>query len=66
MHVAVGHALGESPAAGELTMRMLFGATQNETERTLAARIARSGGSLRIEWTPAGALITAYPDPTRW
>jgi len=39
---------------------MLFGATQNETERTLAVRLARSGGSLRIEWTPAGALITAY------
>jgi predicted Zn-dependent peptidase len=60
VQVAVGHALGESPAAGELTMRMLFGATQNETERTLAVRLARSGGSLRIEWTPAGALITAY------
>jgi predicted Zn-dependent peptidase len=60
VQVAVGHALGESPAAGELTMRMLFGATQNETERTLAMRIAQSGGSLRIEWTPAGALITAY------
>jgi predicted Zn-dependent peptidase len=63
VQVAVGHALGESAAAGELTMRMLFGATQNETERTLAARIARSGGSLRIEWTPAGALITAYARP---
>ena len=63
VQVAVGHALGESPAAGELTMRMLFGATQNETERTLAVRIARSGGSLRIEWTPAGALITAYARP---
>jgi zinc protease len=60
---AVGHALGESPAAGELTMRMLFGATQNETERTLAMRIVQSGGSLRIEWTPAGALITAYARP---
>jgi predicted Zn-dependent peptidase len=63
VQVAVGHALGESPAAGELTMRMLFGATQNETERTLAVRLARSGGSLRIEWTPAGALITAYARP---
>jgi predicted Zn-dependent peptidase len=63
VQVAVGHALGESPAAGELTMRMLFGATQNETERTLAMRIAQSGGSLRIEWTPAGALITAYARP---
>jgi predicted Zn-dependent peptidase len=42
---------------------MLFGATQNETERTLAMRIAQSGGSLRIEWTPAGALITAYARP---
>ena len=63
VQVAVGHALGESAAAGELTMRMLFGATQNETERTLAVRIARSGGSLRIEWTPAGALITAYARP---
>jgi predicted Zn-dependent peptidase len=63
VQVAVGHALGESAAAGELTMRMLFGATQNETERTLAMRIAQSGGSLRIEWTPAGALITAYARP---
>ena len=63
VQVAVGHALGESAAAGELTMRMLFGATQNETERTLAVRLARSGGSLRIEWTPAGALITAYARP---
>jgi len=63
VQVAIGHALGESTAAGELTMRMLFGATQNETERTLAVRLARSGGSLRIEWTPAGALITAYARP---
>ncbi|MCS7300725.1 MAG: insulinase family protein [Fimbriimonadales bacterium] len=61
VQVAIAHR-GAPPdaAAGELTARMLFGATQNETERTLAARIARSGGSLRIEWTPAGALITAY------
>ena len=63
VQVAVGNALGELAAAGELTMRMLFGATQNETERTLAMRIARSGGSLRVEWTPAGALITAYARP---
>ncbi|MFN4032701.1 MAG: M16 family metallopeptidase [Fimbriimonadales bacterium] len=61
IQAAVGHPRGRfSPAVGELTARMLFGATHNETERTLAARIARSGGSLRIEWTPAGALITAY------
>lgn len=63
IQVAIGHPVGASPAAGELTLRMLFGATQNETERTLAMRIARSGGSLRIEWTPAGALITAYARP---
>jgi predicted Zn-dependent peptidase len=63
VQVAVGHTLAESAAAGELTMRMLFGATQNETERTLAVRVARSGGSLRVEWTPAGALITAYARP---
>jgi predicted Zn-dependent peptidase len=63
VQVVVGHAPGESAAAGELTMRMLFGATQNETERTLAVRIARAGGSLHIEWTPAGALITAYARP---
>jgi predicted Zn-dependent peptidase len=63
VQVAVGHTLAESAAAGELTMRMLFGATQNETERTLAVRIARSGGSLRVEWTPAGARITAYARP---
>jgi predicted Zn-dependent peptidase len=63
MQVAVGHTLAESAAAGELTLRMLFGATQNETERTLAVRVARSGGSLRVEWTPAGALITAYARP---
>ena len=60
VQVAIGHTRTESAAAGELTMRMLFGATQNETARTLAMRLARSGGSLRIEWTPAGALITAY------
>lgn len=63
IQVAVGHSAGASPAAGELTLRMLFGATQNETERTLGMRIARSGDSLRIEWTPAGALITAYARP---
>ena len=63
VQVVVGHTLAESAAAGELTMRMLFGATQNETERTLAVRVARSGGSLRVEWTPAGALITAYARP---
>ncbi|GIV08711.1 MAG: hypothetical protein KatS3mg019_0802 [Fimbriimonadales bacterium] len=61
IQVAIAHPQGQfSAAIGELTARMLFGATQNETERTLAARIARSGGSLRIEWTPAGAQITAY------
>ncbi|MGQ9658161.1 MAG: M16 family metallopeptidase, partial [Fimbriimonadales bacterium] len=63
IQVAIGHPASASPAAGELTLRMLFGATQNETERTLAMRIARSGGSLHIEWTPAGALITAYARP---
>lgn len=63
IQVAIGHPTGASPAAGELTLRMLFGATQNETERTLAVRIARSGGTLRIEWTPAGTLITAYARP---
>ncbi len=61
IQAAVGHPHGRfSAAVGEITARMLFGATHNETERTLAARIARSGGSLRIEWTPAGALITAH------
>ncbi len=61
IQVAVAHPHGSfSAATGELTARMLFGATQNETERTLGARIAHSGGSLRIGWTPAGALITAY------
>ncbi|OYT75094.1 MAG: hypothetical protein CFK49_05000 [Armatimonadetes bacterium JP3_11] len=63
LHVVVGHTLGESAAAGELTTRMLFGETQNETERTLAMRIARSGGSLSVEWTPAGARITAFARP---
>lgn len=64
VQVAVGHRHGEfSPAVGELTAWMLFGETQNETERTLAARIARSGGSLRIEWSPAGTLITAFARP---
>ncbi|GIV04971.1 MAG: hypothetical protein KatS3mg016_0546 [Fimbriimonadales bacterium] len=63
LHVVVGHTLGESAAAGELTTRMLFGETQNETERTLAMRIARSGGSLSVEWTPAGTRITAFARP---
>jgi zinc protease len=63
VQVVIGHTLTESAAAGELTLRMLFGATQNETEHTLAARIAHSGGNLRVAWTPAGALITAYARP---
>jgi predicted Zn-dependent peptidase len=63
IHIVVGHTLGESAAVGELTARMLFGETQNETERTLAMRIARSGGSLSVEWTPAGARITAFARP---
>lgn len=63
LHIVVGHTVGESAALGELTTRMLFGETQNETERTLAMRIARSGGSLSVEWTPAGARITALARP---
>jgi len=63
IHIVVGHTVGESAALGELTTRMLFGETQNETERTLAMRIARSGGSLSVEWTPAGARITAFAHP---
>jgi len=60
IQVAIGHPTAQfDPATGELTARMLFGSTHNETERTLAARIARSGGSLQVHWTPAGALITA-------
>lgn len=63
LHIVVGHTVGEPAALGELTTRMLFGETQNETERTLAMRIARSGGSLSVEWTPAGARITAFARP---
>ncbi|MCS7208939.1 MAG: insulinase family protein [Fimbriimonadales bacterium] len=63
IQVGIGHPRQFGASVGELTARMLFGATQNETERTLAVRIARSGGSLRLQWTPAGALITAYAHP---
>ncbi|MFN7019540.1 MAG: M16 family metallopeptidase, partial [Fimbriimonadales bacterium] len=63
IQVAIAHPHAENAAVGELTARMLFGETRNETPYTLAMRIARSGGSLRIEWTPAGALITAFAQP---
>ncbi|MDW8106742.1 MAG: insulinase family protein [Armatimonadota bacterium] len=63
LQVAVGHPPNADAAAGELTARMLFGATHNETERTLAARIARSGGTLQVRWTPAGALVSAVVRP---
>ncbi|MCS7273573.1 MAG: insulinase family protein [Fimbriimonadales bacterium] len=63
LQVAVGHPPNADVAAGELTARMLFGATHNETERTLAARIARSGGTLQVRWAPAGALVSAVVRP---
>ena len=63
IQVAIAHPHAENAAVGELTARMLFGETRNETPYTLAMRIARSGGSLRVEWTPAGALITAFAQP---
>ncbi len=48
---------------GELTARMLFTATRNETQASLAYRIARSGGSLQLYWEPIGVRILAVAEP---
>jgi zinc protease len=48
---------------GELTARMLFTTTHNETQATLATRIARSGGTLQLHYEPIGARITAIAEP---
>jgi len=51
------------PGASELTARMLFTITRNETEASLAYRIARSGGSLQLDWEPIGVRIIAIAEP---
>jgi len=63
--VATGpDAEGDFPAGtSELTARMLFTATQNETQATLAYRIARSGGALELHYEPIGVRITAVAEP---
>ncbi len=48
---------------GELTARMLFTATHNETQATMAMRIARSGGALTLSWEPVGVRILAVAEP---
>jgi predicted Zn-dependent peptidase len=47
----------------ELTARMLFTTTQNETQATLASRIAGSGGALQLHAEPIGVRITAVAEP---
>jgi zinc protease len=54
---------GFPAGTAELTARMLFTTTQNETGATLASRIARSGGSLQLQWEPIGVRITAVAEP---
>ncbi len=49
--------LREPRGVAELTARLLFTSTQNETEATLAYRMARSGGSLRLFWEPNGIRV---------
>jgi zinc protease len=51
---------------GELTARMLFTTTSNETQATLAFRIARSGGTLQLHYEPIGVRITAIAEPATW
>jgi zinc protease len=51
---------------GELTARMLFTTTSNETQATLASRIARSGGTLQLHYEPIGVRITAIAEPATW
>jgi zinc protease len=51
---------------GELTARMLFTTTSNETQATLASRIARSGGTLQLHYEPIGVRITATAEPATW
>ncbi|MEN3002184.1 MAG: insulinase family protein [Armatimonadota bacterium] len=51
------------PGTGELTARMLFTATRNETYASLAHRIAQSGGTLQLHWEPIGVRITAVAEP---
>jgi zinc protease len=48
---------------GELTARMLFTTTHNETQATLAYRIARSGGTLQLHYEPIGVRIIAIAEP---
>jgi predicted Zn-dependent peptidase len=48
---------------GELTARMLFTTTHNETQATLASRIARSGGTLQLHYEPIGVRIIAIAEP---
>ncbi|MCS7065998.1 MAG: insulinase family protein, partial [Fimbriimonadales bacterium] len=51
------------PGTSELTARMLFTATRNETQASLAHRIAHSGGTLQLHWEPIGVRITAVAEP---
>ncbi len=62
VQVLVGAGIQEEFPVGtsELTARLLFTTSQNETNETMGLRIAQSGGSLRVEWEPIGARVIAY------
>jgi len=47
----------------ELTARLLFTTTQNETEATLGYRMARSGGTLRVFWEPNAIRVAVVARP---
>lgn len=49
--------------ADELTARMLFTTTRNETLQTMGYRIAMSGGNLSVFWEPNTTRIVAYMRP---
>lgn len=47
----------------ELTARLLFTTTQNETLQTMGYRIAMSGGSFQVFWESNATRIVAYTRP---
>lgn len=47
----------------EITARMLFTTTRNETLHTMGYRLALSGGALQIFWEPNLTRIVAYARP---
>ena len=51
------------PGTDELTARLLFTTTQNETLQTMGYRIAMSGGSFQVFWEPNATRVVAYTRP---